>query len=265
MKYNDVNFKKKFGQNFLKDESVVKRIVDVSGVDKTSLVIEVGPGGAILTKMLAQFSGNVLSYEIDFELKKTLFDKLKGFDNVDIQFKDFLVTDIKDDIKSYSYEDIYFVSNVPYYITTPIVMKLLNSSIKFKKIVMMVQKEVGERFTSPPGSRSYGSISVILNYFYDVQCEFFVGREEFIPMPNVDSVVVSFTPRSDRLKVKDFNFFERLVRDSFQFKRKNLRNNLKSYDLDMVLKVLTKYGLDLSVRAEELKIEIFVDIANALS
>ena len=262
-KYN-VKFKKKFGQNFLKNSSIVKRIVMVSGVDSNSLVIEVGPGGAILTKELSNVAGNVLAYEIDSDLTDELNKKLKDCENVDILFQDFLQADITSDISRYSYQDVYFVSNVPYYITTPIILKLLSSNISFKKIVMMVQKEVGERFTSIPGTREYGSIAVFLQYYYDIKKEFSVSRKEFVPEPNVDSVIISFQEREDRLPVKNMSFFEQIVRDSFQFRRKTIRNNLKKYNLKIVENVLSQYHYDLNVRAEMLPVEFFVQLANEL-
>ena len=264
MEKYDVKFKKKFGQNFLKDINVVKRIVDVSGVDSNSLVIEVGPGGAIMTRELALRSKNVLAYEIDVDLEDELNKRLVGLDNVDINFKDFLEADLTSDLAKYEYKNLYFVSNVPYYITTPILMKLIDSKLNFKKIVMMVQKEVGDRFTTSPGSKSYGSITVLLNYYYDVRKEFNVSRNQFVPVPNVDSVIVSFAEKENKLPLKDFNTFQKLIYDSFQYKRKNLRNNLKGYDLDKVTKILEAYHYDLSVRAEQLSVDIFVDIANSI-
>ena len=260
----DVKFKKKFGQNFLKDINIVKRIVDVSGVNKNSLVIEVGPGGAIMTKELANRAKNVLAYEIDIDLADELYKRIEDCSNVDVLFQDFLDSDLLSDISNYSYDSIYFVSNVPYYITTPILLKLLKSEIHFNKIVMMVQKEVGNRFSTSPGSREYGSITVLLNYFFDIKKEFLVSRKQFIPEPNVDSVVVSFTEKKDKLKLNDFSFFEQLLKDSFQFKRKTLRNNLKKYDLKIIENVLATYNYDLNVRAEMLNVEIFVALANAL-
>ena len=188
--------------------------------------------------------------------------RLNEFDNVNINFKDFLKADLNMDLANYDYNSLYFVSNVPYYITTPILMKLIESNLKFKKIVMMVQKEVGDRFTTLPGHREYGSITVLLNYYFKVKKEFNVSRNNFVPVPNVDSVIVSFSEKEDKLFLKDFDKFQKLVYDSFQYKRKNLRNNLKGYDLDKVSEVLNKYGYDLSVRAEQLSVEVFVDIAN---
>ena len=262
-KYN-VKFKKRFGQNFLKDNTIVKRIADVSEVNSQSLVIEVGPGGAILTKELASRAKQVLAYEIDQDLMDELSQKLVDYDNVDVLFQDFLTADIENDISEYGYKDLYFVSNVPYYITTPIIMKLMETKLPFKKIVMMVQKEVGDRFTASFGNREYGSITVLLNYYYDVKKEFRVSRKQFVPEPNVDSVVISFTEKEDKPYLSNPVFFEKILRDSFQFKRKNIRNNLKNYDLKIVEEVLNKYGFDLNARAEMLSVEVFVDLSNAL-
>ena len=264
MEKYDVKFKKKFGQNFLKDVNVVKRIVNCAGIEDDALVIEVGPGGAIMTRELSMLAKNVLAYEIDTDLENELAKRLEDCDNVDIIFNDFLQSDIIDDVAKYNYKHLYFVSNVPYYITTPILMKLVDSGLNFDKIVMMVQKEVGDRFSTHSGNKEYGSITVLLNYFYVVKKEFFVSRKQFVPEPNVDSVIVSFSERKDKPKLNDFKFFEKLVRDSFQYKRKTLRNNLKNYDLTSIEKVLNKYDLDLSVRAEALDVEIFVEIANEL-
>ena len=264
MEKYDVKFKKKFGQNFLKDINIVKKIVRCAEIVDDSLVIEVGPGGAIMTRELSSVAKNVMAYEIDTELKDELSKRLDGCDNVDLVFQDFLTANLVDDVSKYQYNHLYFVSNVPYYITTPILMKLIESNLPFEKIVMMVQKEVGDRFSTKSGNKEYGSITVLLNYFYDVKKEFFVSRKQFVPEPNVDSVIVSFTEKKNKLPLNDFNFFEKLVRDSFQYKRKNLRNNLKGYDLEKVESVLTRYGFDLTVRAEALDVEIFVEIANEL-
>ena len=262
-KYN-VLFKKKYGQNFLKDDSVAKRIVDSANISSNSLTIEVGVGGGILTKELAKVSKNVLAYEIDTSLEDEIIKRLGDYNNVTVLYEDFLSSDLCTDISKYEYEYLYFVSNVPYYITTPIIMKLLDCGIYFENIVLMVQKEVGLRFTAKPGTRSYGSISVFLQYFYDVNQEFNVMRDEFIPEPDVDSVVVSFKKKKQLLFVKNMDFFKKLIRDSFQFKRKNIKNNLKKYDLNKIEQILKKYGFDLSSRAEMLDVKIFVDLANSL-
>lgn len=258
------NFKKKYGQNFLKDKNKVKKIVDSANIKDNSLVIEVGPGGGILTTELSLKADNVLCYEIDLELKPILENKFSK-NNVKIIFDDFLNRNIENDIEKYNYDNLYFISNVPYYITTPILMKLIDSSLNFDKIVIMVQEEVGERFSAKPNSKDYSSITVFLNYYFDVKKEFKVNRLEFNPVPNVDSEVISFTRKKELLKLKDKELFFKLVKDSFKFKRKNIRNNLKGYNLDIIDRVLKSNNLDLTSRAEQLPIEVFVEMSNKLS
>lgn len=261
---NDFKHKKKYGQNFLRDSNIVSRIVSISGVTRDDLVIEVGPGKGILTKELAKNSKKVISYEIDEDLVSHLDTVKDNFDNITFIYDDFLNREIKEDIKDISYQHIYFISNVPYYITTPILMKLMDSGISFEKIIMMVQKEVGERFSAKPKSKNYSSITVYLNYYYDIVKEFNVGRNEFTPPPNVDSCIVSLTRKKELIPLKDKDHFFQLVRDSFQFKRKNIKNNLKNYNLELVEKVLIKNGYQLTSRAEELPLDVFIEISNRL-
>ncbi len=261
---SDFRFKKKYGQNFLKNSSIIKNMISKVDIMEDSLVIEVGPGNGMMTKYLVKNAKYVLAYEIDTELKDILYEKFSGVNNIEFIFDDFLKRDIKKDIKKYNVENIYFISNVPYYITTPILFKLIDSKINFKKIVMMVQKELGERITATSGSRSYNALSVILGYSYDLRKLANVSRCEFVPVPNVDSVIIELSSKKQKLYVKDFDKFYTLVKDSFRYKRKNLRNNLRHYDLEKILKVLKKYDKDLTVRAEDLPVNVFVDIANEL-
>ena len=179
-------------------------------------------------------------------------------------FFDFLQSDIVSDIANYKYNKLYFISNVPYYITTPILFKLIDSNLFFQKIVMMVQKEVGDRFCSGVSKKEYGAITVILNYDFNIKKEFLVDRNQFYPRPNVDSVVVSFTNKDVKEPLIDKNHFLKLVKDSFKFKRKTLRNNLKNYNLDIIEAVLIKCGYDLNIRAEALDYKVFVEMSNAL-
>lgn len=257
------HFKKKFGQNFLKDENVLNKIIKEANIPNDTLVIEIGAGIGALTEKLQAVASNVLSYEIDLELKDTLLEKFSN-SNVKFIFDDFLNRDIKEDIKDYENKNIYVVANIPYYITTPIIEKIIASGIDISKIILMVQKEVGERFSAIPGNKNYGSISVFLNYFYDIKELFVVSKNCFIPKPNVDSVVISLEKKIDKLKVKDEEKFFKLIRDSFQYKRKNLKNNLKNYDLKKVEEVLKKQNKDLTARAESLDLETFAEIANNL-
>lgn len=261
----DFHFKKKYGQNFLRDSRVVERIVDSSNIINDTLVIEVGPGKGILTKELSKKAKAVLCYEIDNELESYLVSLSNELKNVDIIFDDFLKRDIKKDIQSYEYKHIYFISNVPYYITTPILMKLMDADLNIEKVVMMVQEEVGERFSAVPGKKAYSSLTVYLNYYYDIKRLFKVSRNEFIPIPNVDSEVVMFTLKDNREFIKNYDLFFRLVRDSFKFKRKTIKNNLKNYNLQIIDQVLKQNGFSLSSRAEQVPVSVYVQLSNALS
>lgn len=256
--------KKKFGQNFIIDENVINSIIDKSGIDKDTLVIEVGPGAGSLTYKLGKSAKNVLCYEIDDTLKYVLEENIGELDNVEVIYQDFLKANVLKDLEKYSYSKLYVVANLPYYITTPIIIKMIEEEIPVDKMVVMVQKEVGERFKATPGSKEYGSLSVFLDYYFDVRKLMDISSNVFIPKPNVDSIIVEFKKKEKLYELKNSEVFFKLIRDSFTQKRKTLRNNLKGYNLDSVLETLSKYNLDLSVRAEQLPIEIFIDIANNL-
>ena len=264
MKMNNFNFKKMFGQNFIIDENITNRIVELADIDKNTLAIEIGPGAGALTTKLCQKAGNVLCYEIDTSLKPILDKMLENYDNVNVLFKDFLKSDVQSDIESYDYDKLYVVANLPYYITTPIIIKLIEDNIMPDKIVVMVQKEVGNRFKASVGTKDYNSLSIFLNYYFNVKKILDISRNVFIPKPNVDSIVVEFSKKEKKLDLKNKELFFKLIRDSFKQKRKTLKNNLKEYDLEKVNEVLSKYNLDTSIRAEQVSIDIFVDIANNL-
>lgn len=260
----EFDFKKKFGQNFLQDKNVLQNIVKGTEIDENSLVIEIGPGSGNLTREIAKVAKQVLCYEIDKELEPILDENLAEYKNVDIIFDDFMKRDPLFDIKKYGYSNIYVCANLPYYITTPIIEKLIECGINFKAITIMIQKEVGERFSAKPNTRDYASITVFLNYYFNIKKLFVVSRNAFIPKPNVDSIVIKLSSRENKEELKNKDLFFKLIRDSFKFKRKNLRNNLKGYDQKKIEEVLKKYKLDLGARAEQLDLNIFVDIANSL-
>jgi 16S rRNA (adenine1518-N6/adenine1519-N6)-dimethyltransferase len=260
---NSFKLKKKFGQNFIIDENLIDSIVNKANIDKDTLVIEIGPGAGSLTYKMASKAKNVLCYEVDETLKPILSTTLASFNNVEIIFDDFLKADVISSLKKYEYKKLYVVANLPYYITTPILIKIIESNLNVDKIVVMVQKEVGNRFKAQPNTKDYSSLSVYLNYYYDVKKLLDVSKNVFIPKPNVDSIVVEFDKKTQK-ELKNKELFFKLVRDSFKQKRKNLRNNLKEYDLSKIEEVLQKYGFDLTARAEQLKIEIFEEISNNL-
>ena len=257
------NFKKKFGQNFIVDENIINNIINKSNIDKETLVIEIGPGAGSLTSELGKVAKNVIAYEIDKTLKPILEKNIQS--NTEIIYEDFLKRNVLEDIKKYNYQKIYVVANLPYYITTPIIIKLIEDKLNIDKIVVMVQKEVGDRFKAKPNTKEYNSLSIFLNYYYTVEKLLDVSKNVFIPKPNVDSIVISLTKKEDKIKVNNEKLFFKLVRDSFKQKRKTLKNNLKGYNLKKIEEVLKKHNLDLTVRAETLPIEIFAEIANNLN
>lgn len=257
-------FKKSLGQNFLHDQNIIHKIVDSADIDKNSLVIEVGPGGGALTELIVPLCGQALLYEADRRLESSLQQLLYQYSNYEIIFGDFLEVDLSSNLKRYHYDKLYVVANLPYYITTPIIMKFIDENIFPDQMVIMVQKEVAYRLAAKVGTKDYGSLTVFLNYYYDIQKLFDVSRNCFTPKPNVDSAVIRMNLKEERLKVNNIDLFKSLVRDSFLYKRKTLRNNLKGYNLEIVASVLSKYGFDLSVRAENLSLEIFVEMANEL-
>ncbi|MBE6138651.1 MAG: 16S rRNA (adenine(1518)-N(6)/adenine(1519)-N(6))-dimethyltransferase RsmA [Firmicutes bacterium] len=256
--------KKKFGQNFIIDENVINSIIAKSHVDKETMVIEIGPGAGSLTYKLGLSAKNVLCYEIDETIKELLYYNIGELSNVEVIYKDFLKADVINDLKKYSYSKLYVVANLPYYITTPIIIKIIEDEIPVDKMVVMVQKEVGDRFKAVPGSKDYGSLSVFLDYYFDIKKLIDISSNVFVPKPNVDSIVVEFKKKEEQYELKNSKLFFKLIRDSFTQKRKTLRNNLKGYNLESVEKTLKKHNLDLSVRAEQLPLEIFVEIANNL-
>ena len=255
--------KHSLGQNFLKDKGVLAKIIDSVEVQENDLIIEVGPGQGALTKFLKLFKANLRCFEVDTRVKKYL-DSFED-DKTKVIYNDFMKVNLEEEIKDIDYNDLYVIANLPYYITTPIIEKMISSPLNVKAMVLMVQNEVADRLSAKPGSKEYGAITVYLNYYYDVEKLFFVHRSAFDPAPNVDSAVIKLSKKDKELELNDKDLFFKLVQDSFKMKRKNIKNNLKSYDLDKVAKILDNYGLDLTVRAESINLQCFVDMANELS
>ena len=251
------------GQNFLKDKGVLAKIIDSVDVKEDDLIIEVGPGQGALTKFLKLFKANLRCFEVDTRVKKYL-DSFED-DKTKIIYNDFMKVNLEEEIKDIDYKDLYVIANLPYYITTPIIEKMISSPLNVKAMVLMVQNEVADRLSAIPGTKDYGAITVYLNYYYNVEKLFFVHRSAFDPAPNVDSAVIKLSKKDNELELNDKDLFFKLVQDSFKMKRKNIRNNLKGYDLEKIAKVLESYGLDLTVRAESITLQCFVDMANELS
>ena len=256
------DFKKSFGQNFLQDENIIDKIVKSANIDKDTLLIEIGPGAGALSKKTIPLSGYAILYEIDTRLKEILNDVLNKYSNYEIIFNDVLKQDIKSDISRFDYKKIYVVANLPYYITTPIITKLIDE-IHPDKIVIMIQDEVADRLSANVGSREYGMITVLLGAKYNIKKLFKVSRNCFKPAPNVDSAVISLD-KHDKYLINNEDKFNKLIKDAFKYKRKNLRNNLMGYDLIKIEKILKDNGYSLSDRAEVIPVSLFVDIANLL-
>lgn len=252
------DYKKSLGQNFLMDKNIIKKITDSVNPNEGDLIVEIGPGAGAITKELVKKNCDVICFEIDTRLKEIL--ESINSDKLQIVFNDFLKVNLNEYIDENKYNNILFIGNLPYYITTAIINKIISESNPYE-ITVMVQKEVGDRFMSKPNSRDYGSLSVFLQYNFDVTKVVNVNKRCFEPVPKVDSVVVKLR-KNKKYKANNEEKFYKLVKDSFTQKRKNLRNNLRSYDLLKIEEVLKKHNKDLTARAESLSIEEFVDIAN---
>lgn len=257
------DFKKSLGQNFLNDENIIDKIVKHAEIDKDTLLIEIGPGAGALSKKTIPLAGYAILYEIDTRLKDILDNELKSNNNYEIIFNDVLNQNISIDIERYNYKKIYVVANLPYYITTPIITKVIEE-IQPDRIVIMIQEEVADRLSAIPGSKEYGMISVYLGSRYDIKKLFKVSRNCFKPAPNVDSAVISLD-RHDKYMIHDKLKFEKFIKDAFQYKRKNLRNNLRGYDLNKIEELLSEYGYSLNDRAETIPVNVYIDIANKLN
>ena len=258
------DYKKSLGQNFLKDNNVVEKIVSAINYEDNNLVIEIGPGSGAMTKELLKRVDFAILYEIDTRLEKILFKELSDYVNYELIFDDFLKRNIGNDLSKYKYDNLYIVANLPYYITTPIINKIVADKLPVKEMVIMIQKEVADRLSSKPGSRDYGQITVFLNYFFEIEKVLTVSKNCFVPKPKVDSAVIKMKRREQKELVKDEEFFEKIVKDSFRFKRKTIKNNLSNYDLKKIDIILNKYGFDINTRSECIPYYVFVEIANEL-
>ena len=256
----DHKFKKQYGQNFLMDKNILDKISSSICPGKNDLIIEIGPGSGNLTKRLKEYKANLVCFEIDKSLDKYL--NLLEDDKTKVVYEVFINVNLEEFVKNYNYENIYVIANIPYYITTPIIEKITFSNIKVKSLLLMVQKEVADRLSSTNGNREYGYITVLLNAFYNINKLFNVNRNSFYPVPNVDSAIIKLD--SKECNLLNFEKFNKLIKNAFRFKRKTLKNNLIGYDLNLVDSLLGKYGYSLSNRAEEIPVDVYINVANKL-
>ncbi len=268
-KYN-FNFQKKFGQNFLIDEHVLEKIIRDAGITKDDCVLEIGPGIGTMTQYLAENARQVVAVEIDKALIPILKDTLSEYSNVEIINEDILKVDIKSICQQYNDEKpIKVVANLPYYITTPIIMGLFESKVPLDSITVMVQKEVADRMQCQPGSKDYGALSLAVQYYANPQIVANVPPNCFMPRPNVGSAVIklSLYP-APPVDVNDESFMFKLIRASFNQRRKTLINGLKGGGINIskedILEALEKMELSPTIRGEALTLEEFAKLSNLL-
>lgn len=256
---------KSLGQNFLINESIIEGIVEVAEVNPDDVIIEIGPGLGSLTSKLADNAKRVIAIELDTNMVEILNERFSLYDNVEIIHNDIMKTDLKALIGDET--SVKIVANLPYYITSPIVMKLLEEELNIKSITVMVQKEVGERFCAKPNGKEYGAITVSINYYSEPSIVLDVPKDNFNPIPEVDSCVVQLKLKDKKVDLKDKKLFFRLIKMAFSQRRKNIGNSLTGVGISKaeVKTMLEELELDINLRAENLSLDEYVQIANYIS
>ncbi len=268
LKKHRITLTKKYGQNFISDPSLLERIADVCDWQDSDVALEIGPGAGTLTRAIAARADKMLAIEIDKRLKPLLEESLAGCDNAKLVFGDALKTDLDALVsQELDWDGRYkLVANLPYYITTPLIMHVLEDSDRVDELVIMVQKEVGERLCAKPGSRTYGAVTVMVQYLCTASRAFDVGRRSFTPPPEVDSTILHLVPYKERpIQAKDDAMMRRVVKAAFSQRRKTLRNSLASLGCDkaLIASALEACGIDEKRRAESLSVAEFVALADA--
>ncbi|WP_438314060.1 16S rRNA (adenine(1518)-N(6)/adenine(1519)-N(6))-dimethyltransferase RsmA [Sporosarcina sp. FA9] len=273
LKKHGFAFKKSLGQNFLIDPNVLRNIVSHAGLTKKTGVIEIGPGIGALTEHLARGAGKVVAFEIDNRLLPVLDDTLSPYDNITIIHQDILKADLLQVMEEHfaEYDEVVVVANLPYYVTTPIIMKFLLEKIPITGMIIMMQKEVADRITASPGTKAYGSLSIAIQYYMNADVAMIVPKTVFIPQPNVESAVLRLLRKEELpAEVIDEGFLFEVSRGSFVQRRKTIFNNLQSSLKDgklkkeEVLKALAKASIDPTRRGETLTIKEFAHLSNEL-
>lgn len=273
LKKHGFTFKKSLGQNFLTDLNILNNIIEAADLNEESHVIEVGPGIGALTEQLARHSQQVLAFEIDQRLLPVLKDTLSPYSNVTVVNQDVLKADVAQIAAETfsSLDNIKVVANLPYYITTPIMMSFLESELPVAEMIVMMQKEVAERIIANPGSKAYGSLSIAIQYYMEASIAFIVPKTAFVPQPNVDSAILKLVRRLEpRVAVHSEQHFFELVRASFTQRRKTLWNNLIGFygktpeQKEKIRQALEITNIEPSRRAETLSLEEFADLSNVL-
>lgn len=263
-------FQKKFGQNFLIDSNVLESIIRGAEITKDDFVLEIGPGIGTMTQYLCEAARQVVAVEIDKMLIPILEDTLSEYDNVEVINQDVLKVDIKSLAEEKNNgKSIKVVANLPYYITTPIIMGLFESGVPIDSITIMVQKEVADRMQTGPGSKDYGALSLAVQYYATAKVILNVSATCFMPRPNVDSAVIKLTRHKEpTVNVADEKVMFKIIRASFNQRRKTLVNGLKnspelSFSKEQIVKAIEKIGKPETIRGEALTLEEFAELANA--
>lgn len=264
------DFRKRFGQNFLIDNSILDKIVEAADITQEDCVLEIGPGIGTMTQRLAEEAGEVVAVEIDKNLIPILDETLEGYSNVTVLNEDILKVDIAEIVAQHGGKPIKVVANLPYYITTPIIMSLFESHVPIQSVTIMVQKEVADRMRVGPGTKDYGALSLAVQYYAKPEIITRVPAACFMPKPNVDSTVIRLI-RYDRppVEVEDEKWLFVIIRASFNQRRKTLANGLSNagslgVSRHQVEDILTQMGLPATVRGETLTLEQFADLSNRL-
>lgn len=256
------SFSKGFGQNFLTDKNILEKIVELSKVDKDVSVIEIGPGFGVLTKFLLEKAKKVISIEIDQRLKNVLEYTLNDYKNFELIISDALKLDfnklIEEKIET---KRVVLVANLPYYVTTPIITKVLESNLNLESITIMVQKEVAQRLIADENSKNNSSISLFVKYYADITYGFDVSRNVFVPSPNVDSAVVYMKLKKERFEYEKTMF--NLIKNGFENRRKTILNSFckRNIEKEKIIKVFEKLNIKPNLRAEKLSLKDFQNIA----
>ncbi len=264
---NNFKFSKKFGQNFITDENLLEKIVDAAGVGENDTIVEIGPGGGTLTSAIARRAKKVIAYEVDKSLEPILKETLAGLNNVSVIFKDVLKVDTEE-IETAAGSEYKVVANLPYYITTPIMMKFIEEGKGVKSITVTVQEEVADRLCALPGGRDYGAITAAIAAVGNAEKVFRIGRNNFYPVPNVDSALVKIDIDREKYDIKDVAAYRQAVKCAFTSRRKTLVNNLmQTYSLtrEAAENAVKGIGKDVLVRGETLSPEDFIKLSELLN
>lgn len=268
LKKEKFRFKKQFGQNFISDDHLLAKIVEAAEITPEDVVIEIGPGAATLTAALAEKAAQVIAIEIDKDLFPIIERRMAGYSNFELVAGDAMKVDFDALAAKYEAKSYKVVANLPYYITTPIVMRFLEEGFRVSELVIMVQQEVADRFLANPGTKAYGAITAAINYYGSVSRAFNVPRTMFTPRPEVDSSIVKIKCYENKpFEADDEKLLRRVIKAAFGQRRKTLNNALKALNLpkEELDEALKTAEIDASLRGETLSIEEFVRLSNAIS